>query len=49
MSSEETLWLLTGVNLTLNDRTSPGCSSRLYTYGRVDPSTKPKLLLVKEV
>lgn len=49
MSSDETLWLLTGVNLTLNDLTSPGCSSRLYTNGRVDPSTNPELLLVRDV
>lgn len=49
MRREETLWLLTGVNLTLNDLTSPGCSRRLYTKGFVDPSTNPALLLVKDV
>lgn len=49
MRMEETLWLLTGVNLTLNDLTSPGCSRRLYTKGFVDPSTNPVLLLVKDV
>lgn len=49
MSSDETLWLLMGVNLTLNDFTSPGCSSRLYTNGRVGPSMNPELLLVRDV
>lgn len=49
MRREETLWLPTGVNLTLNDLTSPGCSRRLYTKGFVDPSMNPALLLVKDV
>lgn len=44
MRSEETLWLLTGVNLTLSDLTSPGSRRRLYTYGLVEPSTNPELL-----
>lgn len=49
MSREETLWLLMGVNLTLNDLTSPGCKRRLYTKGLVDPSTNPVLLFIRDV
>lgn len=49
MSREETLWLLTGVNLTLSDLTSPGCRSRLYTYGLVEPSTNPELNFIGNV
>lgn len=46
---EETLWLLTGVNFTLNDLTSPGSRRRLYTKGLVDPSTNPVLLFIRDV
>lgn len=49
MRREETLWLLTGVNLTLNDLTSPGSRRRLYTKGLVDPSTNPVLLFIRDV
>ena len=49
MRREETLWLLMGVNLTLKDLTSPGSRRRLYTKGRVDPSTKPVLLFIRDV
>lgn len=49
MRTEETLWLLTGVNLMLNDFTSPGSRRRLYTKGLVDPSTKPEVLLIRDV
>lgn len=49
MRREETLWLLTGVNLTLNDLTSPGRRSRLNTKGLVDPSTNPVLLFIRDV
>lgn len=46
---EETLWLVTGVNLTLKDLTSPGCRRRLYTKGLVEPSMKPVVLLFMDV
>lgn len=49
MRREETLRLLTGVNLTLNDLISPGWRRRLYTNGLVDPSMNPVLLLVRNV
>lgn len=49
MRREETLRLLMGVNLTLNDLISPGWSRRLYTNGLVDPSMNPVLLLVNDV
>lgn len=49
MRREETLWLLTGVNLTLKDLTSPGSRRRLYTKGLVDPSTNPALLFIREL
>lgn len=49
MRREETLWLLTGVNLTLNDFTSPGSRRRLYTKGLVKPSTNPVLVFIRDV
>lgn len=49
MRREETLWLLMGVNLTLNDLTSPGSRRRLYTKGLVDPSINPVLLFITDV
>lgn len=49
MRREETLWLLMGVNLTLNDLTSRGRRRRLYTKGLVDPSTNPVLLFIRGV
>lgn len=49
MRRVETLWLLMGVNLTLNALTSPGSRRRLYTKGLVDPSTNPVLLFIRDV
>lgn len=49
MRRDETLWLPTGVNLTLNDLTSPGSRRRLYTKGLVEPSTNPVLPFIRDV
>lgn len=49
MRREETLRLLMGLNLTLNDLISPGWRRRLYTNGLLDPSMNPVLLLVRDV
>lgn len=48
-SKEVRVWLLMGLNLTVKLLTSPGGRCRLWTNGRVGPSVKPPLVLVREL